>query len=319
MNLKFPSYEIISEPLLSFHFDRVEDNSIHPLIGLKKFGPYSKSTVGDVYDPIRIAVIVPFGTRGVIKNLFRELRNAHEPRERKQYLIDYPGFKNIFGVNFAVGPPNTLIELPSQLDQRLNSNEKPHLCLAEALSNALAVLNRQKSQFDVVLIYLPERWRHCFVYKNEGHEEFDLHDYLKAITAQFGIPSQILLEDSALNYHCRASVMWRLSIALYTKAGGVPWKLANISPSTAFIGISYSLKNDGDKNRFITCCSQVFDSDGSGLEFLTYETQNVNMHYRNPFLNRNDMGNLMSRSLNLYQKRHNGQLPRRVVVHKSTD
>jgi hypothetical protein len=36
--------------------------------------------------------------------------------------------------------------------------------------------------------------------------------------------------------------MWRIGLALYAKAGGVPWKLAEMDPETAYIGISYAVR-----------------------------------------------------------------------------
>jgi len=39
----------------------------------------------------------------------------------------------------------------------------------------------------------------------------------------------------------------------------------------------------------------------------------------NPYLNRAAMQRVMSRSLQMYQRRHGGRLPKRVIVHKSTD
>ena len=70
--------------------------------------------------------------------------------------------------------------------------------------------------------------------------------------------------------------MWRIGLALYAKAGGVPWKIADSEPDTVYIGISYAVRPaNSDRPRFVTCCSQVFDSDGSGLEFIAYDAHEV--------------------------------------------
>ena len=134
-----------------------------------------------------------------------------------------------------------------------------------------------------------------------------------------GVPTQIIRESSAINYFCRCSVMWRLGIALYTKAGGIPWKMAHAEPETAFVGLSYAIREQQDSGpQFVTCCSQVFDADGAGLEFVAYETDDVHIERENPFLSRSEMRRVMARSLILYQRQHGGRAPKRVVVHKST-
>jgi len=314
---QLPAHGCLPEPQLSFHPDRKEDRSAHPLQGLLEFGPYSRSLINTILDPVRVASIVPSRGGTYLDNLLIELEQQHQPRERTQYLPVFPGFSRIFGLR-AVMAKAARIELPSTLDEEIAKGNKPHLVLSQYLTKAISAIQSHRSEFDILLIYLPVTWAAGF--RGGPEEDFDLHDYLKAVTAMMGIPSQIIREDKAVTYPCRASVGWRLGIALYSKAGGVPWKLADVDPYTAFIGLSYSLRPPSDpRARFITCCSQVFDSDGAGLEFIAFDTEDVHLERKNPFLSRSEMRRVMARSLALYQRRHSGRVPKRVVVHKSTE
>jgi len=313
-----PVHAWLPEPDLLFHPTRREDRTAHPLIGLTRFGPYSRSLINTVIDPLRVAVITPNGTLATIDSLLRELEQEHQPKERQAYLPKFLGFSRIFSLRVLRASENVCIELSADVDAAIAKSESPHILLAEKLTQALSSLLTNRSDFDVLLIYLPTRWNRGF-FGGEG-EDFDLHDYLKAITATSGIPTQIILQESALTYFCRCSVMWRLSIALYCKAGGVPWKLADTNPDTAYVGLSYAMRSvNANKPQFVTCCSQVFDADGSGLEFIAYETDDVHIERENPFLSRSEMRRVMSRSLALYQNRHSGHSPKRVVVHKTTE
>lgn len=311
-----PGYTRIPEPALLFHVERAQDRHIHPLVGLVNHGPYSRSLLQHLADPIRIASITPAGDVGKIDQLLAELATSQRPRERRQYLVEFPGFARVFGLRVVRSQTDT-VELGRDLDDELARAERPHLRLAESLVGALGALQARRSEFDLVAILLPQRWEHCFW--SDADPDFDLHDYLKAVTAARSIPIQILREDHVLNYPCRCSVLWRLGIAVYTKAGGIPWKLADAEAETAVVGMSYAMRQgDGSAPRFVTCCSQVFDADGGGLEFVAYETQPLESRGDNPYLSRSDMRRVMARSLSLYQRRHGGGSPRRVVVHKTT-
>lgn len=311
----FPGYSLAKEPYLSFHADRQQDRHLHPLRGLVEFGPYSRAIVN--LDPIRVALISPAGYSSRVQTLFQELEIPQIPRERRAYLIDYPGFSRVFGVRLVLADQTARIQLPTSIDASIASHKQPHLFLTEVLTNALNQLLQVRQMYDVVLILLPAKWERGF-YGDDGG--FDLHDYIKGINASRGIPTQIINDDSALSYHCRASVMWRLSIAFYTKAGGVPWKLADSNPDEAYVGLSYAMSYDRDGNpTFVTCCSQVFDSDGGGLEFVAYETKDIHAAGDNPYLSRTDMRRVMSRSQELYQRRHAGRVPKRVIIHKTTE
>jgi uncharacterized protein YjiS (DUF1127 family) len=190
--------------------------------------------------------------------------------------------------------------------------------LADRITRAIQALEAYRDQFDVLFIYLPSRWAPGFY--GGPDEDFDLHDHIKAATAARRLPVQIVREDKALAYPHRASVMWRIGVALYAKAGGIPWKLADTDEETAYIGISYAVRPiESDRPRFVTCCSQVFDAEGSGLEFVAYDTHDVEVQRENPFLSRTEMFRVMTRSMELYRRRHAGRTPRRVMVHKTTE
>jgi hypothetical protein len=312
-----PGHFAVSEPELLFHYDRPQDRDAHPLRGLLRFGPYSRGLVNAVLDPIRIATIYPYGFRDKVRKLFEELEQRHQPRERKNYLPEFPGFSRVFGLRLAAAEKGMHVQLPELLNEQIRSANKPHMVLADALTKAMNQIFAFRHEYDVLVIFESSQWEAGFY--GDRTDDFDLHDYVKAVNASRGISTQMLEESSALDYFCRASVMWRLGIALYCKAGGVPWKLADTDPEAAYIGLSYALKSSENDVSFVTCCSQVFDSDGAGLEFIAYETNDVRSEGDNPFLSRTEMRRVMARSLALYQRRHAGRGPKRVVIHKTTE
>lgn len=315
MNSQIAPHIWLPEPKLAFHPDRTSDRDIHPLKGLLQFGPYSSNMV---LDPIRVATISPAGENTRLYSFMSELNAKAQPGERRDYLPAWPGFSTVFGLKMRGAVKACHLELEHTFERDFESSARPHVVLADRLVRAIQTLDAHRSEFDVLFIYIPHRWESGFA--GTSDEDFDLHDHLKAFCAARRLPVQLVREDRALAYPCRASVMWRIGLALYTKAGGVPWKLADLEPDTAHIGLSYAVRPvKSDRPRFVTCCSQVFDSEGSGLEFVAYDTHEVNVQRENPFLSRTEMFRVMTRSLDLYRRRHAGHSPRRVMVHKTTE
>jgi hypothetical protein len=184
---------------------------------------------------------------------------------------------------------------------------------------ALRQLETIRHEFDVVLFHFPDSWEVATRAKF-----FDAHDALKALGAKYNIPTQVL-NDRVFAFRYKASLAWRLAIALYVKAAGTPWKLAplkGVPNETAYIGLAYALRGDQRNAHFVTCCSQVFDMDGGGMQFVAFEArdpvQNIADARRNPFLSRDDMRAVIARSLTLYQARNGGNIPKRLVIHKTT-
>ncbi|KIP94533.1 nuclease PIN [Pseudomonas fluorescens] len=315
---KLPPFKLLSEPLLSFSPSDSQEVDEHPLRGLLNYGPYSKGSFGGYTAQIRIATVGPMAAFRRRGDLMASLRNSHRPTDRAEYVPGYPGFEELFHVGLVSAPATAHIKWPDSLSQLPGTGDL-HGRLFHAMDAALSRLETVRNEFDVVLVHLPDEWAPATRSKH-----FDAHDALKALGAKYNIPTQVL-NDRVFNFSYKASLAWRLAIALYVKAAGTPWKLAplhGIPQDTAYIGLAYALRGDQRDAHYITCCSQVFDTDGGGMQFVAFEARDpvkdIAEARRNPFLSRDDMRAVLARSLALYQGRNGGTLPKRLVIHKTT-
>ncbi|TXI86641.1 MAG: nuclease PIN, partial [Cupriavidus sp.] len=264
---KLPPFTLLDEPLLAFSPADTNQVDVHPLRGLVRYGPFSKASFGRIASSLRIATVGPasaFKRRG---ELMTSLRQSFEPSDRSEYVPRYPGFEELFGVQLLSAASSAHVKWPESLGQ-FPGEGTPSERLYEAMENALRRLDAVRNEFDVVLVHFPDSWGSA-----TRSKDFDAHDVLKALGAKYNIPTQVL-NDRAFTFKFKASLAWRLSIALYVKAGGIPWKLARIKSvpeETAYIGLAYALRGDQRDAHFVTCCSQVFDMDGGGMQFVAFE------------------------------------------------
>ena len=68
----------------------------------------------------------------------------------------------------------------------------------------------------------------------------------------------------------------QIRVAIVGPASGADGRralLRSLRDETAYIGLAYALRGDPADAHFVTCCSQVFDSDGGGMQFVAYDAR----------------------------------------------
>jgi len=115
-----------------------------------------------------------------------------------------------------------------------------------------------------------------------------------------------------------ATKAWNFCVAMYYKAGGLPWRLEKLSRDTCFVGISF-FRDMSSKSRLMhTSLAQVFSGEGDAVVIRGREFEWKHEWEKSPHLGRQDAAHLIGLALSEYEKATAGVRPRRVVIHKTS-
>lgn len=148
----------------------------------------------------------------------------------------------------------------------------------------------------------------------------NLRARIKASAMQSGVATQLLRETTLSGDRVvqpKGTLAWNFSVGLYFKAGGYPWRLAEIQENTCFVGISFYRERGWDPVTMGTAIAQVFDKSGEGLILKGARVEWGKGGRRSPHLTEEAASNLVEKVLDAYEKRR-GRLPERIVFHKTS-
>ena len=152
-------------------------------------------------------------------------------------------------------------------------------------------------------------------------ETSDLRRIIKSGAMCLGIPTQLArprtfkgtIPGSSLQDD--ATRAWNFSVAIYYKAEGYPWKLADMKQGSCYVGVSF-YKDPRMRGSMRTSVAQVFTHTGEGLVLRGVRAA-FDKSSRSPYLSQDAAFQLMTDVLEVYKKQMR-QLPTRLVVHKSS-
>jgi hypothetical protein len=148
----------------------------------------------------------------------------------------------------------------------------------------------------------------------------DFRRALKARAMEANIPIQIA--TPSLFYDDRASQdpatrAWNSSVALFYKAGGIPWRVRSDGPETCFVGISFHYLRTTKSDLMYSSLAQAFSSEGEGFALKGDSVPRANGPGHSAYLTSEQASRLAGRVLSEYRER-TGRNPARLVLHKTT-
>jgi hypothetical protein len=143
---------------------------------------------------------------------------------------------------------------------------------------------------------------------------------LKAAAMDARVPVQIVtpsLYEEGGKQQDPASRAWNLSVALFYKAGGLPWRARAEIEHTCFVGLSFHHLFTSESHVMFSSLAQAFSTEGDGFALRGGEIP-WDPTERRPHLSEMQSEELLRKVMSAYRG-HVGRDPLRIVVHKTSE
>jgi len=337
--------DVIDEPELEFGG---RGRHIDPRFGISNYGPADLGTQG-APQAIRIGLVGPADQLDGLRTWLERCREPI-PAKDERYPHLFPAFP---GCDLDSGLQTTLVfsdrntRTVSERELRAISHANGGQALLLAVETYAAEITAlaDENRVDVLLVARPEQLTDTARRTTRGRSRgsrraaasasaaddvalpqfANFHDLLKARTLALRQPIQIIRrstwDESKLPSERRsrqdeATRAWNLHVALYYKAGGIPWRLQRnpTDLTTCYVGVAFYQSSSRDTLE--TSVAKVFNERGDGM-IIRGGPARVSSDDRQPHLEYDDARDLLAAALDSFRQEHR-TMPARVALHKTS-
>lgn len=337
----------LPEPALEFG-----DHALHtdPKRGLQESGPFSLRYKSQ--PAVRLGIVGPDDAITEALRWFERTQSRlPTTMKNRQRYPDWPGFERVFRTPLAIDQrwvrPIPAVDLERAL---LESGRSRFDAILRLYTEAVGILSEREQGPNVIVCAVSDDVLNAaatleqsrlrvgprrpvdsrqlalsFDFATEGVGDEPLHRTLRrALKARVMLlprhaPTQLvtshLFRDDAGGDDAAARA-WSVSVGLYYKARGIPWRLAHVAPHVCFVGISFHRMTSQLRDVTYASLAQAFSTEIEG--FVLRGTEPVlPREDRRVQLTRDQAFQLGQQIVGEYRQ-HAERLPVRITLHKTT-
>lgn len=112
-----------------------------------------------------------------------------------------------------------------------------------------------------------------------------------------------------------ATLAWKLCTTTYYKAGGQPWRLADVRPGVCYVGLVFKQTDELGDDTNACCAAQMFLASGDGVVFRGALGPWYTPTKKEYHLSRDAAAKLLATIISAYREDHDGNAPNELFIH----